>query len=157
VRYVPGAVQQLNFAAPDREPELFGQAPEGLQVSRFNFISPQFASETTVRANHGSAWSICILYHTHIVCYSHTMCQEDSTRNRHAFEYNVGAMRKDTALSFRVPRRLKAELQKVALTEGRSLAQVCEALLGGGLEIYEAEGSKSLQRLLSRPQKKSSD
>jgi hypothetical protein len=85
------------------------------------------------------------------------MCQEDSTRSGHAFEYNVSAMKKDTALSFRVPRRLKAELQKVALTEGRSLAQVCEALLGGGLEIYEAEGSKSLQRLLTRPQKKSSD
>ena len=62
-------------------------------------------------------------------------------------------MRKDTALSFRVPRRLKAELQKVALTEGLSLAQVCEALLGGGLEIYEAEGSKSFQRLLSRRKK----
>jgi hypothetical protein len=62
-------------------------------------------------------------------------------------------MQKDTALSFRVPRRLKTKLQKVALTEGRSLAQVCEAFLAGGLEIYKAEGSKSIQRLLSRQKK----
>lgn len=85
------------------------------------------------------------------------MCQEDSTRNGPAFEYNVSVMRKDTALSFRVPRRLKAELLKVALTEGRSVAQVCEAFLGGGLEIYKAEGSKSFQRLLSRQKKESPD
>ena len=91
------------------------------------------------------------------MCHLHTLCQEDSARKRHAFEYNVSAMRKDTALSFRVPRRLKAELQKVALAEGRSIAQVCEALLGGGLEIYKVEGPKSIQRLLSRPKKESSN
>ena len=91
------------------------------------------------------------------MCEWHTLCQEGSTRKRHAFEYNVSTMRKDTALSFRVPHRLKAELQKVALAEGRSLAQVCEALLAGGLEIYRVEGPKSIQRLLSRPKKESSD
>jgi hypothetical protein len=83
----------------------------------------------------------------------HTFCQAVFTRKRHALEYNVSAMRKDTALSFRVPHRLKAELQKVAAIEGRSLAQVCEALLGGGLEIYKLEGPKCLQRLLSRHKK----
>jgi hypothetical protein len=66
-------------------------------------------------------------------------------------------MRKDTALSFRVPRRLKADLQKLALTEGRSVAQVCEALLAGGLEIYKEEGPKYLQRLLSRLRKESAE
>ena len=66
-------------------------------------------------------------------------------------------MRKDTALSFRVPRRLKADLQKVALMEGRSLAQVCEALLAGGLEIYKEEGPKYLQRLLSRQKREPSE
>jgi hypothetical protein len=59
-------------------------------------------------------------------------------------------MRKDTALSFRIPRRLKTELEKAALNEGRSLSQVCEALLVGGLETYKREGSKYLQRFLSR-------
>jgi hypothetical protein len=66
-------------------------------------------------------------------------------------------MRKDTALSFRIPGRLKTELEKVALGEGRSLAQVCEALLTGGLEIYKREGSKYLQRFLSRQKKESSE
>jgi hypothetical protein len=58
-------------------------------------------------------------------------------------------MRKDTALSFRVPRKLKTDLEKVALNEGRSLSQVCEALLAGGLDVYKKEGPSYLQRLLS--------
>ena len=74
----------------------------------------------------------------------------------HTFKYNVVAMRKDTALSFRIPGHLKAELEKVALNEGRSLAQVCEALLAGGLQIYKKEGPKYLQRLLSRQKSESS-
>jgi hypothetical protein len=65
-------------------------------------------------------------------------------------------MRKDTALSFRIPGHLKIELEKVALHEGRSLAQVCEALLSGGLEMYKKDGSKYLQRLLSRQKKEDS-
>ncbi len=75
------------------------------------------------------------------------------SRNPHTLQYNVGVMRKDTALSFRIPRRLKTELEKVALSEGRSLSQVCEALLTGGLEIYKKEGPKYLQRSLSRQKK----
>jgi len=65
-------------------------------------------------------------------------------------------MKKDSALSFRIPRHLKVELEKVALNEGRSLAQVCEALLWGGLEIYTQDGSKYLQRLISRQKKEDS-
>lgn len=66
-------------------------------------------------------------------------------------------MRKDSALSFRVPRRLKVELQKIALMEGRSLAQVCEVLLSGGMEAYKQEGPKYLQRFLSRQKKELSE
>ena len=66
-------------------------------------------------------------------------------------------MRKDTALSFRVPRRLKADLEKVALSEGRSLSQVCEALLAGGLDEYKKGGAKYLQRLLSHQKSDASD
>jgi hypothetical protein len=65
-------------------------------------------------------------------------------------------MRKDAALSFRIPGHLKTELEKVALNEGRSLAQVCEALLSGGLEIYKKDGPKYLQRLISRQKKEDS-
>jgi hypothetical protein len=66
-------------------------------------------------------------------------------------------MRKDTALSFRIPGQLKMELEKVALSEGRSLAQVCEALLAGGIQIYKKEGPKYLQRLLTREKKEPSE
>jgi hypothetical protein len=66
-------------------------------------------------------------------------------------------MKKDSALSVRVPRRLKLELEKVAATEGRSVAQICEAFLSGGLELYKSEGSKFLQRSLSRKKLDSKD
>jgi hypothetical protein len=59
-------------------------------------------------------------------------------------------MRKDTALSFRIPRRLKVELEKAALAEGRSLSQICEALLTGGLEIYKKDGTKYIRQFFSR-------
>jgi hypothetical protein len=59
-------------------------------------------------------------------------------------------MSKETALSLRVTKALKAELQRVALLEGRSISQVCEALLNGGLECYRKEGSPYLQHLVVR-------
>jgi hypothetical protein len=65
-------------------------------------------------------------------------------------------MRKDTALSFRIQHRLKTELEKVALSEGRSLSQVCEALLSGGLEIYKKEGSRYLQHFIARQKREPS-
>jgi hypothetical protein len=58
-------------------------------------------------------------------------------------------MRKDTALSFRVHRRLKEQLEEVASQEGRSLSQVCEVLLRGGLETYKKEGGAYFHHLLS--------
>jgi hypothetical protein len=59
-------------------------------------------------------------------------------------------MPKDMALSVRVTRTLKTELETVALNEGRSVAQVCEALLNGGLDSYKKEGSAYLQRFITR-------
>jgi hypothetical protein len=66
-------------------------------------------------------------------------------------------MRKETALSFRVPRKLKVELERVAVKEGRSLSQVCEALLTGGLHSYSKEGPEYLQRFISRQRTKDSE
>jgi len=63
-------------------------------------------------------------------------------------------MTKNSALSFRVTGELKAEVDAVASKEGRSIAQVCEALIRGGLESYRKEGPKYLQRFLSREKKK---
>jgi hypothetical protein len=85
------------------------------------------------------------------------LCQELLAVNVHTLQYNVNNMRKDTALSFRVPRGLKTDLEKVALNEGRSLSQVCEALLAGGLDVYKKEGPKYLQRLLSHLKRNASE
>jgi len=66
-------------------------------------------------------------------------------------------MRKDAPLAFRIPADLKGKLQGVARREARSISQICEILLRLGIEGYESEGSKYLQRLLSRQKKESLD
>jgi len=50
----------------------------------------------------------------------------------------------------RVGKPFKAELQKIAAMEGRSMSQVCEALLVGGMDSYKKEGSSYLQRFIVR-------
>lgn len=44
---------------------------------------------------------------------------------------------------------LKKQLQQIAQREERSISQVCEVLLRGGVAAYQKEGAKYLQRLLS--------
>jgi uncharacterized protein (DUF1778 family) len=61
-----------------------------------------------------------------------------------------GAMRKDTRLTFRVPSDLKKMIERIAETEGRSVAQICEAFLKAGAESYEKESSKFLRRFVER-------
>lgn len=62
-------------------------------------------------------------------------------------------MRKDERIGVRIPGELKMVLSQIAAKEGRSLAQVCEVLLRGGVEAYKKEGPKYLQRHLSRQTK----
>jgi len=62
-------------------------------------------------------------------------------------------MRKDAPLAFRIPADLKKKLQEVAKREARSVSQICEMLLKVGVEGYEKEGRKYLQRFLSRQKK----
>jgi hypothetical protein len=57
---------------------------------------------------------------------------------------------KNDQIGFRISSGLKKELQDMAKREGRTLSQVCEILVAGGLESYKKEGSKYLQRLLYR-------
>jgi hypothetical protein len=59
-------------------------------------------------------------------------------------------MKKDTPLAFRIPSDLKKKLHSVAEREARSISQVCEMLLRIGVDSYEAEGPKYLQRFLGR-------
>jgi hypothetical protein len=53
-------------------------------------------------------------------------------------------------LSFRVGSDLKRTLEAIAAKEARSVAQVCEAILQDGAEAYRRDGTKYLQRLISR-------
>jgi hypothetical protein len=57
---------------------------------------------------------------------------------------------KDTRLTLRVRGALKKQLEDVASSEGRSVAQICEAFLVAGLAVYQKEGTKYVRRLLSR-------
>jgi predicted DNA-binding protein len=58
-------------------------------------------------------------------------------------------MRRDAPLAFRIPADLKKRLLKLAKLEARSLSQVCEMLLNIGVEEYENDGHKYMQKLLS--------
>jgi len=62
---------------------------------------------------------------------------------------------KDEQIGFRLSAYLKRELQDVAIREGRTLSQICEMFVAGGLEIYRREGAKYIQRLLSRQKRES--
>jgi len=74
----------------------------------------------------------------------------------HSFSYNRSDMRKDAPLAFRIPTDLKKKLQEVAKLEARSISQTCEIFLRLGVEGYEKEGSKFLQRFLSHQKKEGS-
>jgi len=62
---------------------------------------------------------------------------------------------KDDRIGIRVAAETKASLQTIAKREGRSLAQICELLLKGGILEYEREGPDYLRRVLSRSKEKS--
>jgi len=64
-------------------------------------------------------------------------------------------MKKDARLTFRIDSELKKTLETIALSEGRSVAQVCGAFLKAGSEGYEKEGPKYLSRFLSKTRGKS--
>jgi len=65
-------------------------------------------------------------------------------------------MKKDTRLTFRVHSNLKKGLEAIAAREGRSVAQICDAFLKVGSELYAKKGPKFLQRFLSRQKKENS-
>jgi hypothetical protein len=64
-------------------------------------------------------------------------------------------MKKDARLTFRIDSELKKTLETIALSEGRSVAQVCAAFLKAGSEAYEKEGPKFLSHFLRKTQGKS--
>jgi hypothetical protein len=61
---------------------------------------------------------------------------------------------KDERIGFRISSEVKGALLQIAKKEERSLAQICELLLRGGIQEYEKEGSRYLHRLVALPKKK---
>jgi hypothetical protein len=61
---------------------------------------------------------------------------------------------KDERIGFRVSSEIKVALLQIAKKEGRSLAQICELLLRGGIHEYQREGSRYLHRFVERPKEK---
>ena len=59
-------------------------------------------------------------------------------------------MKKDSQFTFRIPSDLKARLEEIAISEGRSVAQICVVLLQEGVEAYKKKGPGFLHRLVSR-------
>jgi hypothetical protein len=53
-------------------------------------------------------------------------------------------------LGIRIEPELRKALAEIGKNEQRSLSQICELLLRKGIEAYEREGPKYLQRPLSR-------
>lgn len=58
-------------------------------------------------------------------------------------------MSKDAPLAFRIQTDLKKRLLRVAKQESRSLSQICEMLLKIGVDEYDKEGHKYLQRFVT--------
>jgi hypothetical protein len=62
-------------------------------------------------------------------------------------------MKKDTQFTFRIPSDVKTDLEEIASSEGRSVAQICEVFLRAGIDTYGKKGSTFLQRFLSSRKK----
>ena len=56
---------------------------------------------------------------------------------------------KNASLNLRIRSELKDKLELVAASEGRSVAQICEAFLQAGLIGYEKEGARYISRFLA--------
>jgi hypothetical protein len=65
-------------------------------------------------------------------------------------------MKKDTQFTLRIPSDLKNNLEQIASSEGRSVAQICEVFLKAGVESYRKKGFTFFQSFLSRRKKESS-
>jgi hypothetical protein len=58
-------------------------------------------------------------------------------------------MKKDSQLTFRIPSNLKIQLEGIASSEGRSVAQICEAFLRAGTDTYKKKGNKVIKDFLT--------
>jgi hypothetical protein len=66
-------------------------------------------------------------------------------------------MTKDERIGIRVSAELKRALIQISKKEDRSLAQLCEILLGSAVASYKEDGPRYLQRSISRLKKEPSE
>lgn len=59
-------------------------------------------------------------------------------------------MPKSAFIGLRINPELKKQLEAIAEKEERSISQICEVLLRGGVAAYKSEGSTYLQQVLSK-------
>jgi hypothetical protein len=57
---------------------------------------------------------------------------------------------KSAFIGMRMNPELRMQLERIAHREERSISQICEVLLRGGVAAYQKEGSRYLQRFLSK-------
>jgi len=62
-------------------------------------------------------------------------------------------MKKEDRIGLRVSAELKNSLERIAGTEERSLAQVCEMFLRDCVLSYKEDGTKYFQRVVARHKK----
>ena len=60
-------------------------------------------------------------------------------------------------IAFRVAPELKRELQRIADDEQRALSQLCEMFLYEGVENSKKDGTKFIQRLVSKQKARNKD
>jgi hypothetical protein len=77
-----------------------------------------------------------------------------ATRGQEVLEFSQPMTAKDERIGFRVSSEIKVALSQIAKKEGRSLAQVCELLLKGGIHEYEREGTRYLHRFVGKSKEK---
>jgi hypothetical protein len=62
-------------------------------------------------------------------------------------------MKKDSQFTFRIPSNLKIQLEEIALSEGRSTGQICEAFLRAGADSYRKKGASVIKEFLKHQRK----
>ena len=70
--------------------------------------------------------------------------------NRNSCLGYIYTVAKSAFLGIRINPELRTQLERIAQREERSMSQICEVLLRGGVTAYQKEGSKYLQRFLSK-------
>jgi hypothetical protein len=65
-------------------------------------------------------------------------------------------MKKDSQLTLRISSDLKIQLEEIASSERRSVAQICEAFLRAGTDTFKKKGNKVIKDFLATPGKERS-